>query len=74
MSNISISNLHPTGSELFSGNENFMSEISENDFTNIAGGGMGNTSSDWCTVVIYTRLDPIGTVVPTPPVRLPPGC
>jgi hypothetical protein len=73
MSNISISNLHPTGSELFSGNENFMSEISENDFANIAGGGMDKTTCDF-TVVIYTKLDPIGTVVMTPPVKLPPGC
>ncbi len=73
MSNISISNLHPTGSELFSDNENFMSEISENDFASIAGGGMDKTTCDF-TVVVYTRLDPIGTVVPTPPVKFPPGC
>jgi hypothetical protein len=54
MSNISISNLHSTGSDLFSGDENFMSEISENDFANIAGGGMDKTTCDF-TVVVYPQ-------------------
>jgi hypothetical protein len=68
MSNISISNLRATGSDLFFDDENFMIEILENDLASIVS-GMGNPSSDWCTVVIYTRLDPIGTVVPAPPVK-----
>jgi hypothetical protein len=72
MSNISISNLHSTGSDLFSDDENFMSEISENDFASIAG-GMSIANTDWRTMprttAIFTRTDPIGTVVITPPVK-----
>jgi hypothetical protein len=72
MSNISISNLHSAGSDLFSGDENFMTEMSENDFASITG-GMDTPATDWCTTtrptVIYTRTDPILTVTFTPPIK-----
>jgi hypothetical protein len=72
MANISISNLRFTGSDLFSGDENFMSEMSENDFASITG-GMDTPATDWCTTtrttVIYTRTNTIFTGTFTPPVK-----
>ncbi|WP_019501944.1 hypothetical protein [Pseudanabaena sp. PCC 6802] len=38
MSNLLIPNLSSNGSDLFSGNENFMSEISESDLAMVFGG------------------------------------
>jgi hypothetical protein len=38
MSTISISDLKPSGLDLFSDSENYLDEISENEFTNITGG------------------------------------
>jgi hypothetical protein len=72
MANISISNLRSTGSDLFSGDENFMSEMSENDFASITG-GMDTPATDWCTTtrttVIYTTTNTILTGTFTPPVK-----
>jgi hypothetical protein len=72
MSNISISNLRSTGSDLFSGDENFMDEMSENDFASIIG-GMDTPATDWCTTtrttVIYTKTNTILTGTFTPPVK-----
>lgn len=54
MSLISISNLQPTGSALFVDDENFMTEISENELASIAGGV--DWEVDWCgtTRTIHT--------------------
>ncbi len=71
MSNISISNLTSTGFDLFSGDENFMSEISENDFANITG-GMDTPATDWCTTTRTTVLPTRTTILTgtfTPPVK-----
>lgn len=38
MSNLAISNLCSSGSDLFSGDQNFMSEISESDLAMVFGG------------------------------------
>jgi hypothetical protein len=38
MATIKISNLHPTGSELFSDAESYMSEVKDNDLNYINGG------------------------------------
>jgi hypothetical protein len=38
MSTISISNLKPSGLELFSDSESYLNEISENELTDITGG------------------------------------
>lgn len=67
MSNISISNLSPTGSELFAGDENFMSELSENELASIAGGF--DWEGDWCGTTKLTRtINPRTGPQPTPPV------
>jgi hypothetical protein len=72
MANISIFNLSSAGSDLFSGDENFMSEISENDFASITG-GMDTPATDWCTTtrttVIYTKTNTILTGTFTPPIK-----
>ncbi len=38
MSNISISSLNPTGSELFADNESFMADLTEQEFSSVNGG------------------------------------
>ncbi|WP_019501939.1 hypothetical protein [Pseudanabaena sp. PCC 6802] len=38
MSNISIPNLIPTGSELFTDDESFMTDLNEQEFSNVSGG------------------------------------
>jgi hypothetical protein len=71
MANISISNLRSTGSDLFSGDENFMTEMSENDFASIIG-GMDTPATDWCTTTrtpVITRTNTILTGTFTPPVK-----
>lgn len=41
MANISISNLNPTGSDLFADDESFMSDLTEQEAGNISGGFYG---------------------------------
>ncbi len=41
MPNISISNLNPTGSDLFIDDESFMSDLTEQELNNISGGFYG---------------------------------
>ncbi|HYX14225.1 MAG TPA: hypothetical protein VE944_07635 [Nostoc sp.] len=38
MATINISDLHPTGSELFSDSENYMSELGDNELGSVKGG------------------------------------
>jgi hypothetical protein len=69
MANILISSLDSNGLSLFSGEENFMSEISESDFA-VVYGGMDTPATDWCTTtktIIITRT-PFPFPIPTSPI------
>jgi hypothetical protein len=39
MASIGISELHPAGSELFSDSETFMTDLADNELSDISGGG-----------------------------------
>lgn len=39
MANIAISNLRPAGSDLFSGSESFLHELTTQEITDVLGGG-----------------------------------
>ncbi|WP_019501940.1 hypothetical protein [Pseudanabaena sp. PCC 6802] len=62
MANLAISNLCSNGSDLFSGSENFMSEISESDLAMVFGGKY--------TPPVKTPPEPVPfpEPIPTPPI------
>lgn len=53
MATINISDLHPTGSELFSDSESYMSELGDNEFASVNGGIL---TSPVCAVVVSRAL------------------
>jgi lactobin A/cerein 7B family class IIb bacteriocin len=53
MATINISDLHPTGSELFSDSESYMSELGDNELASVNGGIL---TSPVCAVVISRAL------------------
>ena len=57
MATIKISNLHPTGTELFSDSESYMNELDDGELVNVNGG----FSTPICTV-------PISITIPVIPI------
>jgi hypothetical protein len=42
MANINVSDLHPAGSDLFSDSENFLTDLTDYEFTKINGGSIAS--------------------------------
>ncbi len=53
MPNIKISDLHSTGSELFSDSESYMNELGDSEFNTINGG------SGWPCAIVSGLLGPV---------------
>lgn len=63
MASIKISELNPTGADLFADSESFMTELSDNDFSEVVGGYYFDTiDGDWCGT---TRITLTRTTFPT---------
>jgi hypothetical protein len=60
MSNISISNLNPTGSELFADDESFMSDLTDREFNSINGGLL----ADFQAITPFTPTSPVVSISP----------
>jgi hypothetical protein len=76
MASIQISELHPTGSDLFADSESFLTDLGDNDFSGVMGGtDVSDTLWDWCTTtrtitsrtilsrISFETINPIGDVV-----------
>jgi hypothetical protein len=61
MSTIKISDLHPTGSELFSDSESYMNELSNSEFETIAGGITPTTPACAAGAVFISRAVAVRT-------------
>ncbi len=60
MSNISISSLNPTGSELFADDESFMADLTEQEFSSINGGLL----ADFQPLTPFTPTSPVVSISP----------
>jgi hypothetical protein len=60
MSNISISTMLPTGSELFADDESFMSDLAEQEFNSINGGLI----ADFQALTPFTPTSPVVSISP----------
>lgn len=60
MSNISISSLNPTGSELFADDESFMTDLTDQEFNSINGGLL----ADFQDITPFTLTSPVVSISP----------
>lgn len=69
MASIQISELNPSGADLFSDPESFINDLTDNDFSGVAGGYFDPLDGDWCGTTKITRTitslttGPIGTII-----------
>ncbi len=55
MASITISELNPTGTDLFSDSESFISDLTDHDFSSVMGGYFDTIDGDWCGTTKVTR-------------------